>query len=124
MFLDFLIVIVIGFFIGWHTSKAWQIWAFKRLLEDLKVTNEDLQRVAREQGLIDQSQVELDLPVVEIRIEQHPEGLFAYRKSDSQYLGQGRDREELMQNLVNNLTNVRVIVAKEDGAELINPQNT
>jgi len=126
MFLDFLIVCVIGFWIGWRASAAWQVLAFKKLLEDLGVSNEQLKKVGRDQGLTfeDDLPAEPDpeqFPVLEVRVEQQPEGLFAYRKSDSQFLAQGKDRETLMQNLVNNLTNVRVVVAKEDGADLISP---
>lgn len=124
MFIDFLIVCVIGFFIGWHTSKAWQIIAFKKLLEDLGITNVQLNDLAKklDMDVLDEKpEQESDLPILEVRVEKTDLGLFAYRKADSLYLARGQDREELMANLVNNLSNVRVIVAKEDGAEFIDP---
>lgn len=124
MFIDFLIVCVIGFWIGWQASKAWQIIAFKKLLEDLGITNVELADLARKLDM-DISEPEAksdsDLPILEVRVEKTDLGLFAYRKDNSLYLARGQDREELMANLVNNLTNVRVIVAKEDGADLIDP---
>lgn len=123
MFIDFLIVCVIGFFIGWHTSKAWQIIAFKKLLEDLGITNVQLTDLARklDMDVDEKPEPESQLPILEVRVEKTDLGLFAYRKDNSLYLARGQDREELMANLVNNLTNVRVIVAKEDGAEFIDP---
>jgi hypothetical protein len=38
---------------------------------------------------------------------------------DDQFLGQGKTREELIEHLKKNLSNVRVIVAEENGAKLI-----
>jgi hypothetical protein len=128
MILEFLIVFALGCWIGWRASAAWQVIVIKKLLEDLGVTTEQLKKIGRAQGLTFEDDAREDsqpdpeqFPVLEVRVEQQPEGLFAYRKSDSQFLAQGRDRESLMQNLVNNLTNVRVVVAKEDGADLITP---
>lgn len=119
-----LIMIAAAFWIGWKTSQMWHLISFKELLTQLKVTPQDLQAVARdEEASLDKSDAEPNadrkLPQLEIRIEQHPEGLFAYQLSDGLFIAQGRDRVELMENLVHNLNNVRVIVAKEDGADLI-----
>ena len=121
-----LIMIAAAFWIGWKTSQMWHLISFKELLTQLKVTPQDLQAAARdEEASLDKSDAEPNadrkLPQLEIRIEQHPEGLFAYQLSDGLFIAQGRDRVELMENLVHNLNNVRVIVAKEDGADLINP---
>jgi hypothetical protein len=83
--------------------------------------------VAQEAGIsmeeITEEKAEEDsnLPILEVRVEQQPEGLFAYRKDNNLFLAMGKDRQALMDNLVNNLSNVRVVVAKEDGAELISP---
>jgi hypothetical protein len=114
----------IAFWAGWKISELWQVVAFKSLLNDLNVKQQDLKRLhsklatEADKEVVDQSN---HLPVLEVRIEQHPEGLFAYRKADNTFIAQGKDREALMDNLVNNLSNVRVVVAKEDGAELISP---
>jgi hypothetical protein len=121
--MELLLVIAVAFFLGWKASQTWHLFTFKQILQDLKVTNSDLHRLAQEQGIEIEQPEEEDpnshLPELEVKIEQHPEGLFAYRKADGFFIAQGKDREALMQNLVNNLTNVRVIVAKEDGADLI-----
>ena len=122
--IDFIFIAAISFAIGWKASQIWHLFTFKQILQDLKVSTTDLKKLAKEQGLeLEDAQEDPndDLPVLEVRVEQHPEGLFAYRKADSFFLARGQDREELMQNLVNNLSNVRVVVAKEDGADFISP---
>jgi ABC-type multidrug transport system fused ATPase/permease subunit len=124
--MELFILLVMAFIIGWKVSQVWHLFTFKQILQDLKVSNSDLHKLAKEQGIeLDSSDDEEDensnLPVLEVKVEQHPEGLFAYRKADGFFIAQGKDREKLMENLVNNLTNVRVVVAKEDGADLISP---
>ena len=122
--MEYFIIAVVSFVVGWKLSQTWHLFTFRSILEDLNVSNTDLKRLAEQKGIeIDtkENNTESDLPILEVRVEKTDLGLFAYRKDNSLYLARGQDREELMANLVNNLTNVRVVVAKEDGAELISP---
>jgi CO dehydrogenase nickel-insertion accessory protein CooC1 len=121
-----LLCIIMALYIGWKASQAWHLIAFRKIMQELKVTDDQLVKVARDAGidveeLTEETAEESDLPILEVRVEQQPEGLFAYRKADNLFLAMGKDRQALMDNLVNNLSNVRVVVAKEDGAELITP---
>lgn len=117
--------IIMALYLGFKAGEAWYLLTFRQILEDLNIKNSDLRKLAQDKGLeltaVPEEDENADLPVLEVRIEQHPEGLFAYRKVDDSFIAQGRDRTTLMENLVNNLTNVRVTVAKEDGADLISP---
>ena len=126
MSIDLVILcIIMALYIGFKAGEAWYLYTFRQILEDLNIKNSDLRKLAENKG-VDLSEVPAeddlgsDLPILEVRIEQHPEGLFAYRKMDDTFIAQGKDRDTLMENLVNNLTNVRVVVYKEDGADLIN----
>ena len=119
--------IIMALYLGFKAGEAWYLYTFRQILEDLNIKQSDLRKLVQDKG-IELSEVPAEdddpnsaLPILEVRIEQHPEGLFAYRKVDDSFIAQGKDREGLMENLVNNLTNVRVIVHKEDGADLINP---
>ena len=127
MSIDLVILcIIMALYIGFKAGEAWYLYTFRQILEDLNIKQRDLRKLAENKG-VDLSEVPAeddlgsDLPILEVRIEQHPEGLFAYRKVDDTFIAQGKDRDTLMENLVNNLTNVRVVVYKDDGADLINP---
>jgi hypothetical protein len=65
-----------------------------------------------------------DLTVVEVRLEQMGDVLYAYRKSDHQFLGQGRDRDSLIQRLNQNLTPCKVVIDVDDGADLLQKNNS
>lgn len=121
-----LLCVAMALYIGFKAGEAWYLYTFRQILEDLNIKQSDLRKLAEDKGIAlsevpSEDDPNSNLPILEVRVEQHPEGLFAYRKVDDSFIAQGKDRTALMENLVNNLTNVRVIVHKEDGADLINP---
>jgi hypothetical protein len=132
MTIDLVILCVImALYIGWKASAIWHLYTFRTLLEELKVPDHQLRQLVRDKamdlGEPTPEEAEDDdtanLPVLEVRIEQQPEGLFAYRKDNDLFIAMGKDHTQLMENLIDNLVNVRVVIAKEDGADLIYPQN-
>jgi len=125
--MDEYILIFVGFIIGYIAGKAVANWtntmAFRELLKDLGVSDAQLQKVkARiDRNLQDATGApeEVELTPMEIKIEQHQGQLYAFRKDNDQFLGQGKNREELIEHLKKNLTNVRLIISEEDGGKLI-----
>jgi hypothetical protein len=123
--MELIIISAVVFFLGWKASEAWHLIAFRKLMEDLNITNDQLVKVARDNGIDLTEKAEPDKEdqephlVVDVRLEQLDGVILAYRKSDDQFLAQGPDRESLIQRLTENLTPCRVVIAKEDGADLI-----
>jgi hypothetical protein len=50
--------------------------------------------------------------------------IYAYRKSDDMFLAQGTDADSLIARLNENLTPCKVVVAQEDGADLLQKSHT
>ena len=124
---ELIIVGLVGIFFGWQASKRMHIQGFQELLKALKVTEEDLLRAmikiqSREWQLNDHEGAK-DSTVVDIKLEQQGTEIFAYRKSDNQFLAQGTDAESLIERLNQNLTPCKVVVAQEDGADLLQKNN-
>lgn len=123
---DILMITAVSFAVGWFLgSKFTSLWlhtTFREILKDLGVTEAQLRTMAEKNGVpishLPQS-AEPQLPVVEVKLEQINGVIFAFRKDNDQFLGQGPDREQLIQRLTENLTNVRVIISKEDGADYL-----
>ncbi len=100
--------------------------SFREILRDLGVTEQQLRTLAAKNDIQiptenpkDSITGEITLTPIEIRLEKIGDQIFAYRLDTDQFLGQGSDREALIQRLTENLTNVRLIVAQEDGADLL-----
>jgi hypothetical protein len=113
--------------LGWWAGSAWTAMVlrggFHKILKELGVTDQQLKKLARDHGMgVEEAKSSIDEPEltsVEIKLEQHQGVIYAYRIDDDQFLGQGSDREELIESLKKNLTNVRLIIAEEHGAKLI-----
>ena len=126
MIIEFLIVFILGWWIGHKISGYWMALSFREILKDLGVTEQQLRKLAAKNDIPlpvenprDSITGEVTLTPMEIRIEEHQGILFAYRLDNDQFLGQGPDRDQLIERLKDNLTNVRLIVAEENGANLI-----
>jgi len=129
--LELIAVAVVALIVGWKLSSAWNTLIFKKILDDLGIKETDLRRVAErleETYNLKQSALEPTeesqnqtprLTNLEIRIEQHGDTLYAYRLDNDQFLGQGRDRDQLIESLKHNLTNVKIIVDRDNGADLL-----
>ena len=126
--IELFIAAVVGIFIGWTASKQVHLDGFRQLLRALKITEDDLLRAmikiqSREWQLEDPEGIKDDA-IVDVKLEQQGTEIYAYRKSDNQFLAQGSNAASLIERLNQNLTPCRVVVAQEDGADLLQKNNT
>ena len=125
---ELIIAAIVGIFIGWQAAKRVHLDGFRQLLRALKVTEDDLLRamikIQSKEWQLDEPEGATDSTVVDVKLEQQGTQIFAYRKSDDQFLAQGSDADSLIARLNENLTPCRVVVAQEDGADLLQKRNT
>jgi hypothetical protein len=126
--IETVLIVVVAFWLGMRWATHFQQKIFREILRGLGITDRQLHElVLRQQqqlaGLIPEEPT-ADLTVVEVRLEQMGDVLYAYRKSDDQFLGQGSDRDSLIQRLNQNLTPCKVVIDLEDGADLLRKNNT
>ena len=125
---ELIIAALVGLFIGWRAARQVHLDGFRQLLRALKVTEEDLLRamikIQSKEWQLDDDEGATDSAVVDVKLEQVGTEIFAYRKSDNQFLGQGQDSQTLIERLNQNLTPCKVVVAQEDGADLLQKNNT
>ena len=125
---ELIIVGLVGIFIGWQAAKRVHLQGFRELLRALKITEQDLLRAmikiqSREWQLEDPEGTK-DETIVDVKLEQQGTEIYAYRKSDNQFLAQGSNAASLIERLNQNLTPCKVVVAQEDGADLLQKNNT
>jgi hypothetical protein len=122
---ELIIAALVGFIIGWWASKNAHLDGFRQLLRALNISEEDLRRaMIKIQSPEWQLAPAKDSTVVDVRLEQQGTEIYAYRKSDDQFLAQGTDADSLIARLNENLTPCRVVVAQEDGADLLQKSHT
>jgi len=133
MSIETAIILVLAFAAGWYLG-SWVTThllalSFRQILEDLGIKNDQLRQLARDVGAdIPDAAVNTvhgeELKPVEITIEQHQGVLYAYRKEDQQFLGQGTDREGLIASVTKRLQGVRLKISDQDGADLLQKRNS
>ena len=125
---ELIIATLLGIFIGWQAAKRVHLQGFRELLRALKVTEEDLLqamiKIQSGEWQLDAPEGTKDHTVVDVKLEQQGTEIYAYRKSDDMFLAQGTDADSLIARLNQNLTPCKVVVAKEDGADLLLKNNT
>jgi len=114
---EYLIAFILGWFIGHRVNDALNRITMRDLLKDLGITEQQLRKLAERHRIALPDSKDSQLEEIEIRIEEHEGTLYAYRTDTDQFLGQGPDRDGLIQRLTENLTNVRLVVSKEQGAD-------
>jgi hypothetical protein len=130
--MELLIVVIVAFAFGWYAG-SWVTThllalSFRQILNDLGVKNEQLRQLAENVG-VELPAVNADtadgnrLTPLEVTIEQHQGVLYAYRKDTKQFLGQGTDREGLIDSISKRMTDVRLIIDSADGADLLQKNN-
>ena len=128
--LDIVLSLVLGFVIGWRINQFLQLIAFKRILQELGISEVDMRRLAKKNGieLPDEPRdpepaAPGPQPVIEIRIEQHQGQLFAWRLDTDQFLAQGQDSEGLQQILQERFRDSRIVVRRDQGGDLLQKNN-
>jgi hypothetical protein len=102
--------------------------SFRQILNDLGIKNEQLRKLATDVG-VDVPDVNADaqpentLTPLEIVLEQHQGVIYAYRKDNKQFLGQGTDQQGLIDSISKRMTDVRLIIDQADGADLLQKRN-
>jgi hypothetical protein len=130
--MELLIAILIAFAAGWYAG-SWitthlLALSFRQILTDLGVKNEQLRKLAQDVGVelpaVNQNTADGDqLTPLEVVLEQHQGVLYAYRKDNQQFLGQGTTREGLVESISKRMDNVRLIIDQADGADLLQKNN-
>ena len=116
----FLIGAVLGAFAGYRVCDHIHKAIIPDLMHRVGVTPEKLEQVMKDLRMeIAQDEGEEKDPEVSIKVEQHGEQLYVFRKDNNEFLGQGKNYEELLKILQSKFQNVKFAVSKEDGADLL-----
>ena len=114
---------LVGFFIGSRVTAALHQAAARFLLEQLKITPQQLKEV---QDSLSRRLEDLDSEreIIDVRLEQHQGVIFAYRSADNLFLGQGTSQDEIIKSVSARLSNCTVRIAADSGADLLLKNNT
>ena len=118
-YLELIIVFVLGCYVGWKIQEKLMFMTMVDMFAKAGITHKDLdQFVGNWKKELDVEDEDLR-EVVEIRVEQHGVNLYAYRKDNQEFIGQGNSKELLITRLGETMTGKKLLISEDDGAELI-----
>lgn len=118
MELIYIIIFAAGFYVGYKVNDYFTRMAVHSMLEDMGITPEQMKQIERK-AIAAAAEDDEGLPIIEIRIEEHSGVLYAFRKDNDEFLGQGATREALIDRLGEKLRQVKLSIAQADGAAFI-----
>jgi hypothetical protein len=128
--LTFLLGIFLGTIFGFRAAQRFYITAFRKLLEVLNVSNQDLIRAVKKTAgpelLIQIQEIEeaqreqpREHAQIEIRVEKVQDQLYAYRVDNDVFIGQGATPDDLIARIAERYKNTKFTVPKDHGAEFM-----
>jgi hypothetical protein len=117
--MEYIIVFVIGFALGWFLQSWISAKAFVEILKDLDVPEDKIIALAKRDGA-DVSEFEDSAkPVVELKVEQVGDRLMAYSAKDDFFVAQGVDAAALFKEIIAKHS-IGTSVVIVEGSELVN----
>ncbi len=120
--MDFFIIAFLAFVVGFKISELIHVSSFKKILEDLNITPEQLKGILKKNGVevVEDTQAQPTKTQIEIKVETVQGQLFAYDLHKDTFIAQGRDGDELLERILAKYpTNVRVVCDVDHGGALI-----
>jgi len=112
-------VFAVGVFAGYKVNDWLIRTTFSEMMAEAGLTDEKLEQFtehwAREMG----EQVPDQREDLRARLEKIGDQIYCYNKDTNEFLGQGRDREELIAVLTERVGSVTLLVNTEDGADYL-----
>lgn len=117
----YIIAFIVGLYIGFKINDVVMRHTFSKMLDEAGVTKKDMEKfVAHWQPIIESPEEGSENPElehIEIKIEKHGGCLYAFRRDNDQFLGQGETKEDLIARMGEKLRNVNLSVT--EGSEFI-----
>ena len=124
--LAFTLGCILGAYAGYRVANHLHQAVLSDLLQRVGITPERLQDIMKDlQKEIDTEEGKTsEFPNLEIKVEQHGDVMYAYRKDTGLFLAQGKTREELITMISEKVSNVTLVIAEADGAKLVKENPT
>ena len=119
--MELIIIAVVAFYFGFKIAEIVHVSSFKKILNDLKISEQQLRDLVQKNGLeFDEAPEESHAARVEIKIEQHLDQLYVYELGSDRFVAQGKTSDEIMQRIVDSYPKgTRVICTTENGGLIL-----
>jgi hypothetical protein len=121
--MEYIIVASVAFYLGWKICETIQAMAFKQILEDLKVSDETMMKMARDAGVDVSKYEDAKSPTItiELKVEQHGDQLYAYETEKDTFVAQSKSADDLLDRIMKKYpTGTKIVIDRDHGGDLVN----
>lgn len=124
-YLTLIIVFIVAFYLGYKLQEKIMFFTMAEMFKKAGITNKELDKFIghwkdeMDTEESDETHDENGYEIVPIKLEKHGEVIYAFRKDNDQFLGQGDSKESLIKRLGEKAIGIRMVIDEGDGAELI-----
>lgn len=121
LFLMLIGAFALGGWLGYKINDILIRHTFADMIKQAGLEQQDLdQFIEHWAPIMQDEEQDQSNPTLSITLEKQGDMIYAYRKDNSQFLAQGRDRDELTAALAKDWPGVTLLVKKEEGGALLN----
>jgi hypothetical protein len=117
----YILIFAAGAYLGYKVNELLMAHIFRKMLDDAGITTNQLNQFSdhwkAKLGQEEDDSVTLEL--VEVKIEKVNDQLFAFRVGSDEFIAQGRTKEDLLAAIEKRMTNVKLVISQEHGAEFV-----
>lgn len=121
--MEYILIALAAFYIGWKVNQYISTASFVKILEELNISEQQLEKVAQRLGaatLVAETPAEDTRDTVEIKVEQHQGRYYAYRCQDDEFVAHGDTPETLLSGILARLpAGSKVTVDKAQGGDIV-----
>ena len=113
--MDYFLISLIAFYIGWKINEAWMARSFAQILKDLGVSPDRVHKLALDSG------VEISpKEAIELRIDTIEGQYLAYQVKDNRFITQATTGEQLLAQIIEHYpAGTKINVDKAQGGDII-----
>lgn len=117
----YILIFACGAYLGYKFNELIMAHIFRKMLADAGITTNQLNQFADhwKVKLGQEADDSVTLEIVEVKIERVNDQLFAFHLDSNEFIAQGRTKEDLLAAIEKRMTNVKLVISQEHGAEFV-----
>ena len=116
-----ILIFAAGMYCGYKLNELLMAHVVRNMMEDAGITTKQLEKFSDhwKTKLGDEEDESVTLEIVEVKIEKVDDQLFAFHLDSNEFIAQGKTKEDLLAAIEKRMTNVKLVISQEHGAEFV-----
>lgn len=117
----YILIFAVGVYCGYKLNELLMAHVVRNMMDDAGITTKQLEKFSDhwKAQLGQEEDHSVTLEIVEVKIERVNDQLFAFHLDSNEFIAQGKTKEDLLAAIELRMTNVKLAISPEHGAEFV-----